>query len=405
MSEVPLRYLVGLNLQILPEATAANFAFRYVDISQVDTDGNVLVPASLTRFAEAPSRARRLAERGDTIVSTVRTYLRAIAQAPACVDPLVFSTGFAVLHPISVESRFLAYSCRAEPFVHQVVSRSTGVSYPAINPSELLNIKIRLPRSQEQRRIVDFLDNHVARIDHIIGDRREQMLLVAQAYSSYLDALVDRFETIPLRRVLKKIEQGWSPVADSVPAGFEESGVLRLGAIRAGTFHPDQNKAFLPESEPRSEYRVHEGDLLVTRANTPSLVGDAAVARDVGLVPLYLSDLIYRVKLSDYDPNLASTALRTSQARQLIGVIARGTSGSMPKLRGEDLAELPLPAVPRKQQSSLGALEVAERAARDRRIRSIDRSINLLSEYKSSLITAAVTGNLDVTTAGSGILS
>ena len=260
-----------------------------------------------------------------------------------------------------------------------------------------------VPKVDQQRQIAAFLDDRVVRIDQIIAARREQIRLISETYSAWLDALISRFRQLPLRRFLRRIEQGWSPIADSVPAINGESGVLKLGAVRNGDFHPEQNKAFLRDSAPRERYRVRQGDLLITRANTATLVGDAGVVKDVGDVPLYLSDLIYRVELSGYDADLASAALRTSHVRQLIGVVARGTSGSMPKLRGEDLAELPLPIVPAEDQVATAALEMAERETRDREIAHLSQSIHLLTEYKSSLITAAVNGEIDVTTAGSGI--
>jgi type I restriction enzyme, S subunit len=260
-----------------------------------------------------------------------------------------------------------------------------------------------LPSLTVQRRIADFLDDRVARIDRIIAFRRQQAQLIDAAYQSWLDDRVSGYPAAPMRRFMSQIEQGWSPVADSVPAVSGEAGVLKLGSVRSGSFRPDHNKAFLAEDVPREEFRIQQGDLLVTRANTPTLVGDVAVVGEIGEVPLYLSDLIYRVSLVDYPHDLASAALRTSRVRQLIGVVARGTSGSMPKLRGEDLAALPIPVLPHQERAGVIAEDASERAGKFSRIDQIAASVALLAEYKTSLITAAVTGELDVTTTGSGI--
>jgi len=105
---------------------------------------------------------------GDTVVSTVRTYLRAITFVDR--PDLIWSTGFAVLHPRpTVNPRYLYYLCRSEPVIQEIVSRSVGVSYPAINPSDIMDISVAIPPSEEQRAIVGFLDGEVQRISALIG--------------------------------------------------------------------------------------------------------------------------------------------------------------------------------------------------------------------------------------------
>ena len=118
---------------------------------------------------------------------------------------------------------------------------------------------------------------------------------------------------------------------------------------------------------------------------------------------VYLSDLIYRLRTDRYGALLASAVLRTPRSRQMISVIARGTTGSMPKLRGEDILNLTVPNAPFQDHAVLGKEDREQRRARDERTAQLRESIHLISEYKQSLITAAVTGEIDVTTAGSGI--
>src|SRR5690606_21828835 len=69
-----------------------------------------IVNATEMPFGEAPSRARRVVKRGDVIVSTVRTYLRAVAQVDREHDGAVVSTGFAVLRPRQIDQRYLRYA-------------------------------------------------------------------------------------------------------------------------------------------------------------------------------------------------------------------------------------------------------------------------------------------------------
>ena len=69
-----LKYAVDINTRGLAEDTDPDYEFRYLDIGSIGR-GEVVADPDPTTFAEAPSRARRVVRPGDTIVSTVRTYL------------------------------------------------------------------------------------------------------------------------------------------------------------------------------------------------------------------------------------------------------------------------------------------------------------------------------------------
>lgn len=185
-----LKYVADCNRRVLSEATAGNREFKYVDIGAVG-QGNISIPETLTKFADAPSRARRVAEQGDTIVSTVRTYLRAVATVPETDDDLVFSTGFAVLHPRPhVSRRFLAYALQGDTFVDKVVANSVGVSYPAITASDLMALDLVLPCLEEQRCIADYLDHETTQIDALVAKQEELVGALKERRSSIVDLLL-----------------------------------------------------------------------------------------------------------------------------------------------------------------------------------------------------------------------
>ncbi|WP_197429691.1 restriction endonuclease subunit S [Auraticoccus cholistanensis] len=406
---MPLRYLVGLNQHVLPEDTDPTTEFKYVEISDVSRSAGVVVPAEKTTFAQAPSRARRLAVEGDTVVSTVRTYLRAVGKVPATTssERLVFSTGFAVLHPRHIDPRYLSYCCRSDPFIEEVVAKSVGVSYPAINAVDLLGISVKVGSLQEQRRIADFLDDRIDRLDRIIAARREQVAMARSAafsaMSAQMDADANAFGTAALRRFCRGIEQGSSPIGEDVPAGPGEAGVLKTSAIIGGAFEPARNKRIPPEVADH-RHVVADGDVLITRGSgSAALVGDAAVVR-LGTYQgrLYLSDLTYRLVRPMLIPDYVVMSITSARGRSELGTLVRQGSGPA-KARGDDVLSLPVPNAPRERQ--LKSIETV-RGYRDHANQAevaLTKSIELLAEYKTSLITAAVTGELDVTTAGSGI--
>lgn len=93
---IPVKYLAKYNYATLAESCSPDFEFSYIDIGSVTyTDG--ITNYQNFKFKDAPSRARRIVHSGDILVSTVRTYLRAVA----CVNehrlPQIASTGFLVL--------------------------------------------------------------------------------------------------------------------------------------------------------------------------------------------------------------------------------------------------------------------------------------------------------------------
>ena len=160
-----------LNAATLAEDTDPDFSFPYVDISTVDGLGVVAKPDEVV-FANAPSRARRLAKPGDSIVSTVRTYLKAIAYVDEELAGCVFSTGFTVLSPKpNIAPRFLYWWLRSSYFIEEIVARSVGVSYPAVNASDVSQVAVPIPPMAEQLRIAEYLDSEVALLDDLVAQQ------------------------------------------------------------------------------------------------------------------------------------------------------------------------------------------------------------------------------------------
>ncbi len=156
-----LKYSTTINDETLPETTDPDFEFEYVDIGGVSAVDGITAREPMV-FESAPSRARRKVRHGDTIVSTVRTYLRAIAPIRNPPENLIVSTGFAVVRPRKVEDAYLAYALCEGSFVESVVARSTGVSYPACNASE-----VGWSPPHEQLAIADFLDRETGKLDRV----------------------------------------------------------------------------------------------------------------------------------------------------------------------------------------------------------------------------------------------
>ena len=169
---VPLKYVANYNLHTLSDDTNPDFCFKYIDIGSVTT-GHINKYQKL-RFADAPSRARRLVKNNDIIISTVRTYLKAIAFIQDLQKTTVVSTGFIVLSPKKnlIDPVYLRYAIENESFISKVQAYSVGITYPAINSSTIMNFKLVYPPFNAQKEIASYPDKKCKSINQIIEKKR-----------------------------------------------------------------------------------------------------------------------------------------------------------------------------------------------------------------------------------------
>lgn len=185
-----LKYVASINDEVLTEKTEEDFEIEYVEISGVKS-GIGIVETSTYRFKEAPSRARRIVRDGDVLVSTVRTYLKSIAKVDNPPENLIASTGFAVVRPNNINSDYTGFLFYSEPLIGEIISLSTGVSYPAINASQIGDIKIPIPPNNEQIGIAEFIENYVFNLNK----QKEKTEKLIELLTEYRTALISEVVT------------------------------------------------------------------------------------------------------------------------------------------------------------------------------------------------------------------
>ncbi len=415
----PLKYLASHNDEVLPESTHPDFEFRYVEISDVDETHGVTNVQPVV-FQKSPSRARRIARTGDIIISTVRTYLKAIARIDLSLSGVVVSTGFAVLRPQKgVDAEFLAYAVKAPCFLDKVVAYSVGISYPAINSSDLVKLRLPLPPLAEQCAIAAFLDAETARIDALIAKQaalvallqEKRRALISHAVTKGLDpaapmrdsgvawlgAVPAGWEVKRLKYCLLSLDQGWSPQCENRPAEGNEWGILKVGCVNGNTFDPTENKALPDDLEPIESLIVCLGDVLISRANTRELVGSAAVVSQ-DHPNLLLCDKLYRLRIDPKQstPEYVTLILRTPMVRVQMEVDATGASQSMQNISQSTIRNLVFVFPPVPEQIVLLNQITSETAQIDTLIAKAEAFSAVLREHRTALIAAAVTGQIDV---------
>lgn len=390
-----LKYVTDVNSVVLPENTDDDFEFVYIDIGNV-TQGAMNSDGAPIRFADAPSRARRLANPGDTVVSTVRTYLRAVATVSSHSEPLVFSTGFAVLSPRDeVHPRFLSWYLQGDEFVSRIEANSTGVSYPAITATQLAALDLRLPPFEEQCAIAGYLDRETARIDtlikeqgHLIEMLRERRWAVVERGVALLDW------NTPFKTVATLIQTG--PFGSQLKsAEYMDGGipVINPSHIVAGEVVPDQRIAVSAEkAEQLARHKLQEGDLIVARRGDLgrcAVVGPSEAGSLCGT-----GSAVVRLDRARVDPSFAAIVFSSRRNRDALALASVGST--MENLNSDIIGALCFPIPPLDEQRALTADLEQATAKIDALIADTERFVELARERRAALITAAVTGQIDV---------
>lgn len=169
MSELPSSWARAAMGDICAQPTqrvpSVDEDFTYIDIASVDRDRKSILEPQRLPGAEAPSRARKVVEEGDVIVSMTRPNLNAVALVGAEHNECIASTGFDVLKPIEVEPRWIFAAVRSAQFVDAMCDKVQGALYPAVKSADIREHEIPLPPLAEQTRIAQKLDELLAQVD------------------------------------------------------------------------------------------------------------------------------------------------------------------------------------------------------------------------------------------------
>lgn len=412
-----LKYVATINDEALTEDTDSDFEIQYVDIGNVDSSGTIHEIARY-RFEDAPSRARRIVRDGDVIISTVRTYLQAIAPIQHPPENLIVSTGFAIIRPrIGVfDPGFCRYALREPLFLAEVEMRSTGVSYPAINASDLGDICVYVPSLQKQRAIADYLDRETAQIDALAAAKAWLLALLAEKRRALITRAVTRGldPNAPLRASgvpwLGEAPAHWKScqlkfISTSLQTGpfgsqlhAEDYVVGGIPAVNpahlsGGSIFPDERVTIDDATAARlSMHRMSVGDIVFARRGE---LGRCAVVEPHQAGWLCgTGSLRVRLKFDMADPHFIALTFNATQAAE--GLRLESVGSTMDNLNTEILGAFPLELPPVAEQRAIVAHLAAETARLDALAAAAARSLALLKERRAALIAAAVTGQMNL---------
>lgn len=403
-----LKFLATLNDEALTEDTEPDYELLYIDIGNVDSLGRIHDIAPY-RFEAAPSRARRRVAEGDVIISTVRTYLEAIAPITEPPENLVVSTGFAVVRPKldELDPGFCKYALRERRFMHEVVARSTGISYPAINASDLADIALPAPPINIQRRIAAYLDTETERLDSLTSVKQRLLDLLAEKRRALIARAIT--QGLNLKATLRDSGIPW---LGEIPAHWNilrakvlfreidersdtgEEVLLSLRMTKGLVPHNDVSEKVITPADLIGYKKAWPQQIVINRMRAAS--GLIAVVPQTGLVS---PDYAVFESVGEVNPEfftyLFKTPLLQAVFRSESKGLGTGQSGFL-RLYSENFLSLHMPVPPIEEQRAILQWVQIETKKLDDLAEATERTVTLLRERRSALISAAVTGTLKV---------
>lgn len=410
----PLKYHTHINAETLPETTPSDYELEYIDIGSVNSQGEITSTQHM-KFEYAPSRARRVVRNGDTIVSTVRTYLKAIAYIGEEKENLICSTGFAVLTPHEgIKNKFLAYFSRSNYFIDEIVSRSVGVSYPAVNASDIANIKVLIPPFNEQERIVYFLDRELAVIDNMVRKKERLIKLLQEKRQAIINEAVTKGldPNVPMKdsgiewlgnvpahwriskfKYISKLTSGGTPKRNNNVDYFENGDidwVRTLDLTEDSVF--DTSEKLTEEALMNSNCKMLPvNTLLIAMYGGGGTIGKSGILEIESTTNQAIASILPNEKY--FYPRYLLRVLNFLRPHWMI--YAEG-SRKDPNINLDVVANMPLPLPPINEQKKISLFLEKKLISLANIELKIIKQIKQLQEYRQSLISEAVTGKIDI---------
>ena len=313
--------------------------------------------------------------------------------------------------------RYLHHAAYSVRLNSRSIKQTSGIQN--LDAQQYLDERAVFPPGAEQAAIAEFLDRETAKIDQLVEEQRRLIALLQEKRQAVISHAVTKglnanapmkpsgFEwlgdvpahwgVMSVRRIVQSIEQGWSPECVGRPADAEEWGVVKSGCVNRGVFAERENKA-LPESlDPIPEYEIHVGDILMSRASgSPELVGSTAYV-SAARPKLMLSDKIFRIEPQpSVDRQYFVAAFNSRAMRSQIERAISGADGLANNLPQSALKSFFFLVPPVDEQSTIVSFIASEASRLDTLTAEVEHAITLLLERRTALISAAVTGQIDV---------
>lgn len=389
-ASVPLRRLFRVVNGATPSPDSANWDGGIPWATPIDVgraNGGVLSETGRTISKDGlESCAAEVAPPNSLVLST-RAPIGYVALTEI---PMSINQGCRLLVPRQdVEPRFYMYVLSA--LTGQLSSLGRGSTFLELGTADLGNIRVPFLPLGEQRAIVRFLDEQITKIDDLLDKKRRLSALLDEHWDAELSTVLDNVATTKRLRLLVRepLAYGLGELAEGALDGIR---IIRITDVdEEGSLRTD-GEILVPQ-EKAAPYMLSEGDVLLARSG--ATVGKSFMYSVDWGAACYAGYLIRaRLDTSEVLPAWFNYFTRSKNYWNWIRRVQ--IQATIPNVSAERYASLPVPLPSfREQQSLVDELDqLWDRRSRTKR--KIAEWIERMAEHRSALITAAVTGQIDV---------
>lgn len=294
-------------------------------------------------------------------------------------------------------SRWFAYALTVA--VDRLETLMHGSAMTHITRDMLKLVKVTLPSEREQRAIADYLDAETARIDALIEKKRRMIELLQQRYWSWVSERIQHLNApkVQLRRGLVWITDG--PFGSSLTSShYTDPGarVVRLSNIGMAEFK-NKDEAYISADHYATllKHRVRAGNLLIAGlGDANNHVGRGCVAPELGSAIVKADCYCAMVDQRTANPQFLALYLSSPLGRNAVAGLSRGSTRTRINLDVAKSVPIFLPSL--SDQTSIVTEASRRRKAASSAQDSLGNQIELLTEHRQALITAAVAGEIGV---------
>lgn len=294
-----------------------------------------------------------------------------------------------------VVPKFLYYVATTIPFG----SYSTSTALPSMTQSDLAGHKIPLPPLHEQRAIADFLDHETVQIDALVAKQEEFVAYLRERRTAAIgEALAQLGPADTQLRRVAQIQTGITLSGDGDPS-LPAWAYLRVANVQMGHVDLTEVKTIHLSQREASGSMLHAGDVLMTEGGDIDKLGRGTVW-DGRISPMVHQNHVFaaRANPARLMPEYLALWLDSTTAREYFYATAKKTT-NLASTNKTVVGRLPM-CVPSIERQASVVQQCSEESGRlDALIAKAQEHIALAKERRAALITAAVTGQLDVRTA------
>lgn len=364
------------------------------------------------RYHESPEIAL---EQGDVLIAKDGSTLGITNRVKELPAPATVNSSIAVIRPReTLQSDFLYWVLTGEYTQNVIQAMKGGQGVPHLFQADLRKFWVWVPPLDEQKAIAAFLDRETARIDALVEKKRRQIELLQEKRS----ALISHAVTSGLDPNAPMKDSGIEWLGQ-VPEHWRVVPMKYLAHIGNGSTPSRENMQFWMDgsfpwlnSSVVNQVRVTEGsdfvtDLALRECHLPQLsppivvVGITGEGKTRGLATLVEIECTINQHLAFIKPKngAADTAYIRNLFLPLYDFLRCESSGggsTKGAITCELLANIKIPCPPVQEQNEIVDKIVRETSQTDVLLTKVECSLTLLQEFRTALISAAVTGKIDV---------